>query len=34
MLKGADAALVHVLQALGLRFELLRVWQDDVRHAR
>ncbi|PRW56124.1 2OG-Fe(II) oxygenase family [Chlorella sorokiniana] len=29
MLKGADAALVHVLQALGLRFQLLRVWQDD-----
>ena len=31
MLKGADAAIVHVLQALGLRIELLRVWQDEVR---
>lgn len=31
MLKGEDAAVLHVLRALGLSFKLVRVWKDEVR---
>lgn len=27
MLKGEDAAVVHVLRALGVPFKIVRVWQ-------